>query len=251
MTGIYKITSPSGKVYIGQSVNIEQRIKKHINCIYKYDYALYRSLRKYGIEQHKIETVLELSENISVNWLNYWEQFFIDFYRGAGCELMNMINANGKGNHTTETKEKLSKSIKSAWKDPVKRFNFLKNSTRRVKVNQYSLNGELVRVWNSITEAACSLNVKVCHISSCCKGKKKSIGGYLWSYLDEIPREYFVDKGEKAIKQYDSSYNFIRVWPSARQAYFSTGITQQNIVACLKNRRNLAGGYIWKYLING
>lgn len=30
MIGIYKITSPSGKVYIGQSVNIKERFKSHL-----------------------------------------------------------------------------------------------------------------------------------------------------------------------------------------------------------------------------
>ena len=29
MIGIYKITSPSGKVYIGQSIDIERRWKKY------------------------------------------------------------------------------------------------------------------------------------------------------------------------------------------------------------------------------
>jgi hypothetical protein len=33
ITGIYKITSlVSGKVYIGQSVNISERIKQHVKC---------------------------------------------------------------------------------------------------------------------------------------------------------------------------------------------------------------------------
>jgi hypothetical protein len=31
IVGIYKITSPSGKVYIGQSINIERRIKEYKN----------------------------------------------------------------------------------------------------------------------------------------------------------------------------------------------------------------------------
>jgi len=33
--GIYKITSPKGKTYIGQSINIEKRFKEHKNSINK------------------------------------------------------------------------------------------------------------------------------------------------------------------------------------------------------------------------
>jgi hypothetical protein len=49
MIGIYKITSPSKKVYIGQSVNIEKR--KYFyeigNC--KKQIKLYNSIKKYGL----------------------------------------------------------------------------------------------------------------------------------------------------------------------------------------------------------
>ena len=48
MIGIYKITSPTKKIYIGQSINIEYRIesyKKLIRC--KKQIKLYNSLKKY------------------------------------------------------------------------------------------------------------------------------------------------------------------------------------------------------------
>ncbi len=44
VVGIYKITSPSGKVYIGQSVDIEKRFKTYLRCSCKHccllDYGL-------------------------------------------------------------------------------------------------------------------------------------------------------------------------------------------------------------------
>jgi predicted GIY-YIG superfamily endonuclease len=45
---IYKITSPSEKVYIGQSRNIQRRVKnyKRIDC--KQQTILYNSINKYG-----------------------------------------------------------------------------------------------------------------------------------------------------------------------------------------------------------
>ena len=62
MIGIYKITSPNGRIYVGQSKNIEKRIKcyKSLNC--KGQKLLYRSLLKYGVDKHKFEIIIECSE---------------------------------------------------------------------------------------------------------------------------------------------------------------------------------------------
>ena len=54
MVGIYKITNIiTGESYIGQSVKIEQRIKKHKRVSqtpsdHSYENPLYRAMRKYG-----------------------------------------------------------------------------------------------------------------------------------------------------------------------------------------------------------
>lgn len=52
------------------------------------------------------------------------------------------------------------------------------------KVAQYTLDGELVKVWDSINE--CGRNgFDASTISKCCKGKKKTHKGYIWKYIDE------------------------------------------------------------------
>ena len=55
MVGIYKITNPSGKIYIGQSVNIDNRISSYKNLKCKNQTKLYRSLLKYTFENHIFE----------------------------------------------------------------------------------------------------------------------------------------------------------------------------------------------------
>lgn len=59
--GIYKITSPSRKVYIGQSKNIYKRWLQYrsLNC--KSQILLYNSLKKYGVDKHVFEIVCECS----------------------------------------------------------------------------------------------------------------------------------------------------------------------------------------------
>lgn len=44
MIGIYKITSPSGKVYIGQSVNIERRFLDYKKSLKNTQIKLYNSI---------------------------------------------------------------------------------------------------------------------------------------------------------------------------------------------------------------
>lgn len=53
------------------------------------------------------------------------------------------------------------------------------------KVNQYDKNGNFIKQWDSIREPAFMLNVTHSAIVSCCKGKCKTVRGYVWKYVDE------------------------------------------------------------------
>ena len=59
--GIYKITSPTGRVYIGESKDILKRWASYekLNC--EVQPKLHRSLIKYGVDEHTFE-ILELCE---------------------------------------------------------------------------------------------------------------------------------------------------------------------------------------------
>ena len=59
MIGIYKITKKeNGKSYIGQSNDIERRIKEHQ---YKTDLAIELAIRKYGIDAFNYEVLEQCS----------------------------------------------------------------------------------------------------------------------------------------------------------------------------------------------
>lgn len=59
MIGIYKITSPSNKVYIGQSIDVENRLKRYKYFVSKKQTRLYYSILKYGYDNHTYEVVEE------------------------------------------------------------------------------------------------------------------------------------------------------------------------------------------------
>lgn len=109
MIGIYKITSPSDRVYIGQSIAIERRFNQYTsvnNC--KTQSKLYNSFIKHGINNHKFEVVIECQEA----QLNELERYYQDLYNvihsGLNCTLTTTSTKTGR--HSEETKNKISKS---------------------------------------------------------------------------------------------------------------------------------------------
>ena len=162
MIGIYKITSPSKKIYIGQSINVNKRLKEYkylSNC--KTQPKLYNSLVKYGFSQH----IFEIIEQCSVEELNVRERYWQEFH--------NTIGERGLNCRLTETGDKSGRMsqefIQNCWKPVV----------------QYSPKGILIKEWRSVKEAGETLNIFRTSISKCVKGKGKSAGGFIWKYADE------------------------------------------------------------------
>ena len=88
MIGIYKITNLiNGKSYVGQSVDIETRFKRHKQTAFNpnsksYNYPLYRAIRKYGIENFSFDVVQECFESeLNENEIFYIEQYN-SYYKG-------------------------------------------------------------------------------------------------------------------------------------------------------------------------
>lgn len=108
MIGIYKITSPSGKIYIGQSIDIEKRFshyQKLYNC--KSQTKLYRSFLKYGVNKHNFEIL----EECKILELNDKERYYQDLYSvlktGLNCKLTKSLDKSGYASE--ETREKMRK----------------------------------------------------------------------------------------------------------------------------------------------
>lgn len=110
-SGIYKITSPSNKVYIGQSIDIENRKNYYAINDCKPQIRLYNSLKKYGFENHLFETI----EFCEVDKLNERERYWQENYdvlglNGLNCKLTK--TADKSGSHSEETKRKIGESNK-------------------------------------------------------------------------------------------------------------------------------------------
>ena len=108
MIGIYKITNPSGRIYIGQSTNIGLRFNHYKLMHCENQKILYKSLNKYGYDRHIFE-VIELCDIKNLNDRErYWQDFYNVLNGGLNCKLTQSTDKMGK--HSEETKLKMSKS---------------------------------------------------------------------------------------------------------------------------------------------
>lgn len=63
---------------------------------------------------------------------------------------------------------------------PIKPFKERAKERRQKEVNQYSLDGNFIKTWKSLKTAEKFYNINNLYL--CCKGKRQSIGGYIWKY---------------------------------------------------------------------
>jgi group I intron endonuclease len=107
MIGIYKITSPSNKIYIGQSVNIKNRFKQYSRLECKKQTHLYNSFLFYGVVNHKIEIIEQCLENSLNEKERYWQDFYnVIGVNGLNCKLTSTSDKTGL--YSNETKMRLS-----------------------------------------------------------------------------------------------------------------------------------------------
>jgi group I intron endonuclease len=110
MIGVYKITSPSRRVYIGSSVDIKRRFRvyQHINKTKK-QIRLHNSFKKYGINNHIFEIIMECDKDNLYYWENYYgEKYDVLSINGLNLSLPKLNSV--YGGHSEETKLKIKNS---------------------------------------------------------------------------------------------------------------------------------------------
>jgi group I intron endonuclease len=103
--GIYKIISPSKKIYIGQSIDIISRwdYYKRYDC--ERQSKLYNSLKKHGWDKHKFEIICQC-DKIELNNL---ERYYIELYQTFNNKFGLNLQDGGNGGRaiSEETKQKI------------------------------------------------------------------------------------------------------------------------------------------------
>lgn len=110
--------------------------------------------------------------------------FVSDYDFQVLCSNCNMIkffeNKESKHIKSDEWKNKISDSLKGRIM-PIGKFSY-----RAVKVAQYDLNLNLIKIWDVIREAESFYNDKKTstNISSCCRNYQKTAYGFVWKYYN-------------------------------------------------------------------
>lgn len=64
-------------------------------------------------------------------------------------------------------------------------YHYGKPSKRRKKVYQYDLQGNFIKEWDSASDIWKKTKISQGNVSSCCRGERKTAGGYEWSYTSK------------------------------------------------------------------
>lgn len=228
MKGIYKITNPKGRVYIGQSINIKGRWK---NYSYKNTKRagpkLLRSLNKYGYKNH----TFEILEECKIKDLNkretYWKKYYLDkFNNDWENVLFHELYDKGAGPHTKATKKKMSKSHMGLRKGVKFTEEHKKKISEAKKGFVYSPEQR-----NNISKGRKGIKHS--------KDTKKRMSEY-WTGTSR-PHLY------KPILQYDLDGNFIKRWDGTKEAATHLNLNITGISHCLNKKQKTAYNFKWTY----
>lgn len=171
MIGIYKITSPTGKIYIGQSTNIENRKYYYSSVKCDKQHKLYNSLQKHGWEQH----IFKIIEECSLDQLNEREIYWGLYYDVLGENGLNLRLGDANGLCSEETKKKIGTTNSRP-----KPSNF--NSNLKKSVLQFDKQGNLIAEYESYHDAKNKTGLSLTEVL---RGKAKTAGGFIFKYKDE------------------------------------------------------------------
>lgn len=135
--------------------------------------------------------------------------------------------------------------------DRIEPFNYQNHITDLlgIPVYQYTLSGEYVGEYKSVTEAGKQFNdTAFFSISSCCSGNKKSAFGFQWSHEKHHSIQPYKRKTNAIpIIQCTMDGKLVKEWPSATAACAENHYNLRLIRKVLKGDYKQAYGYLWKY----
>ena len=122
-------------------------------------------------------------------------------------------------------------------------------------VNQYSLDGKLIKRWDCISQAGKECNIDPSGIRKCCAYIYATAGNFLWRYKDEYDEEYLFfeipkTKSKGPIIQTDLDGKFIAEYLNVPELLKATGYDSSCIYKCLKDESKSYRNYKFKLKTN-
>jgi group I intron endonuclease len=263
IAGIYKITSPSQKVYIGQSFDLELRFRLYSKMRCTGQRSLYNSLKKYGYESHRIEVIHCLPFDIDQPTIDNYERLYIQLYKECGVKLLNLKDGGSKGKHCEATKLLISKKITGRTLSEAHRKKmsenftgaghpfFGKKATESHKQNiSKALKGKTKTVEHrkAVSEGLTGKYLGVPKPEGHGEKVSRALKGRTFAkeWLDKIGKAS-IGRNVKAVLQYSINGILIKEWASIVSICETLGYNSPCIVNCAKGRHRTYKGFTWKY----
>ena len=181
---------------------------------------LRRAITKYGKENFIKETLCEAKDQQDLCEL---EIYYIDYYGADKSDLFYNITKGGDGGETHD------------------------QSYKKVKINQYTENGILIKTHLSARDASNELGILRVGVVKACN-ERGYYKGFLWSYLDKpIVERGIPTYNRKKLGQYDLEGNLIRVFDSVKEAFIANHINKTTIHYIIQGK-NSGHPYKYRYL---
>jgi group I intron endonuclease len=233
MIGIYKITSPSGKIYIGQTTNFTKRKNYYKNGAKPYQIRIHNSLQKYGYDAHSIEFI----EQCSVDNLNERERYWQDFY--------DVIGENGLNCRLTETKDKsgfISEESKAKMSEARQKRILTDKEKYRLK-SLFLGRKHTEETKRKMSESAKGKKFTAEHIAKLPQNQK---GKFRPKASEATKIKQSLNSGKsKIVYQYTMNGMFIDEYRNVSEAQRCLGI--KNISSAALGKIPSSGGFKWRY----
>lgn len=236
---IYKLVSPNGKIYIGQTINNKQRKYNYSKDSFKSQIKLWNSCKKHNWNpSDKYEIIEECLCGPNKEYLNerekYWIEHYNSFKAGLNC------NEGGHGNvgykHSKESKVKMSKSALKTSKERSDRLSKIQTGTKKSDEFKEKVSKKLTGIKRSD-----EFKVKISEIA-----KKRVVTEETKNKIS-LTKKGKVSKKRKEIYQLGLKGDIIKLWLYAGEAEKELKITRGKISAVCLGNRNTTGGFKWKY----
>lgn len=230
---IYKITSPNGKVYVGKTYNLKNRISDYRCKRHRSKKSIIiSSIKLYGWESHKFEVIEVVIDSLmndrEIYWIDKLQTYAYSYANGMNLtrggdgqrhswkndkERVDKARLRKGENSPTwgkvlsqDTKNKISKSVSDYniknRKVPLKQCYEALSKVISRPVICYDLNGNFAGEFNSVKLAAFKLNVDRKTLNDALNKRQKHGGGYIVKdKFEGYPLKIKVDKSKLCIKK--------------------------------------------------
>ena len=231
-SGIYRLISPSGKSYVGQSFDIKDRLRHYRRVTCKGQVKVYRALKKYGWDGFEVEILYSTKKDMTniATLLNILEKAYIKKF---DC-VKNGYNIREGGSNSKLSKEtrmklsiahtgkKLSEEHKLKMSIAMKGRIMTDIHKKRISEGQ---KGKIIPLKQREQISKTMTGIKLCKKRAAKSAKSRWI----------------------SVNQYGLDGKYIATFSSLKEAAEKNGANRSHITDVCKGRLSKTGGFKWEY----